>query len=163
MTEKKKPANTQITGKRGGKTKTSWKEGESGNPKGAPKRGESWTEIIKFYGDMTPQEAAEHATKIAGKLRTMGDHLTLKQAVVLKVYVSLADEPTASLLNSFMDRAEGKVREQVDVTSNGQSISDDNERARRIAEILDTLRARRDRQAPDDGTPALPTGTEATS
>lgn len=97
-----------------GKTpKTAWKKGQSGNPKGAPKRGESWAEIIKRIGDMTPAEAAEHAKAIAGKLKQIGDGVTLKEAVVIRVYAALLFEPSAGLWNGMMDRAEGKVREQI--------------------------------------------------
>lgn len=49
------PANTQTTGKRGGKRSTSWKKGQSGNPKGAPKLGMSWREIIDVVGDEIKQ------------------------------------------------------------------------------------------------------------
>ena len=110
----KKPANTQISGGRGGKRSTSWKPGQSGNPAGSPKRGESWAEIIKRIGDMTPVEAADHANEIAKQLRKIGGGLTLKEAVVVRVYAALLFEPQASLLNSFMERAEGKVAQPIE-------------------------------------------------
>lgn len=106
-------ANNKETIKRKAPPKA-WKPGQSGNPKGAPKRGESWAEIIKRIGDMTPIEAADHAKAIANKLRAMGDGLTLKEAVVVRVYAALLFEPQASLLNSFMERAEGKVVQPVE-------------------------------------------------
>ena len=90
-------------------------KGVSGNPKGAPKRGESWAEIIKRIGEMTPEEASDHAQQIAGKLRSIGGGLTLKEAVVLRVYAALMFEPTAALLNSFMERAEGKITQPLDM------------------------------------------------
>jgi hypothetical protein len=93
------------------------------NIAGAPKRGESWSEIIKRIGDMTPKEAAEHARTIAGKLAVMGDGITLKEAVVVRVYASLLFEPQPGLLNSFMERAEGKIVNPVDVTSGGEAIT----------------------------------------
>lgn len=95
-------------------------KGTSGNPAGAPKRGESWAEIIKQFGDMTPVEAADLTAKIAGKLRNYGDALTLKQAVVMRIYAALLFEPQPGLLNAFMDRADGKVADRVDVTSGGE-------------------------------------------
>ncbi len=101
-----------------------WPKGVSGNPKGAPKKGESWAEIIKRVGEMTPQEAADHARAIAGKLVSMGDGITLKEAVVIRVYASLLFEPQPGLLNSFMDRAEGKVTEPVDITSKGEKVGE---------------------------------------
>ena len=113
----KTAANTKTSAKPRGKP---WKKGQSGNPRGAPKRGESWAEIIKRIGDMTPSEAAEHARTIAGKLKTIGDGLTLKEAVVVRVYAALLFEPSASLLNAFMERAEGKVKELVDVKADSK-------------------------------------------
>ena len=110
------PTNTQKTGGRGGKRSTSWRPGQSGNPAGSPKRGESWAEIIKRIGDMTPVEAADHANEIAKQLRKIGGGLTLKEAVVVRVYAALLFEPQASLLNSFMERAEGKVSQPLDVS-----------------------------------------------
>jgi len=86
-----------------------WKKGQSGNPAGGPKRGQSWAEIIKRYGDMTAPEAAEHSLELAKQFLKIGDGLTLKEAVVLRVYGALLFDPDARLLNSFMDRAEGKV------------------------------------------------------
>ncbi len=97
------------------------------NINGAPKRGESWGEIIKRIGEMTPQEAAESARAIAGKLASMGNGITLKEAVVIRVYASLLFEPQPGLLNSFMDRAEGKVTEPIDLTSQGGKLNDTNE------------------------------------
>jgi hypothetical protein len=109
------PKNTLKTGKRGGKTSTSWKPGQSGNVYGRPVRGESWAEIIKRIGDMTPVEAADHANEIAKQLRKIGGALTLKEAVVVRVYAALLFEPQASLLNTFMERAEGKITQPLDM------------------------------------------------
>ena len=109
----KKPAVTQKSGKRGGKTKTSWKPGQSGNPKGGPKRGQSWQEIYKTIGNMTPQEAADYCRAVAGKIASIGDKVTLKEAVVLRVYTALLFDPDARLLNVVMDRDEGKVTQTV--------------------------------------------------
>jgi hypothetical protein len=104
-------ANNKGTAKPRGKP---FPKGVSGNPKGAPKRGESWADIIKRIGDMSPIEAAQHAQMIAGKLKQLGGEITLKEAVVIRVYASLLFEPTASLLNSFMERAEGKVVQPIE-------------------------------------------------
>jgi hypothetical protein len=63
---------------------------------------------------MTPVEAADHANEIAKQLRKIGGGLTLKEAVVVRVYAALLFEPQASLLNSFMERAEGKVAQPIE-------------------------------------------------
>ena len=92
------------------------------NTKGAPKRGESWAEIIDRIGNMTPIEAAEHAKAIAGKLKAMGDAMTLKEAVVIRGYAALLFEPTSSLMNVYMDRTDGKVTDRVDLTSGDEPL-----------------------------------------
>lgn len=107
---KAKPAakNTQSTGQRGGRRRTSWKPGQSGNPNGAPKKGESWAETIRRVGDMTPAEAVVWCKEITGKLAPLGDKVTLREAVVLRVFAANVFEPQPGLVNAFMDRAEGK-------------------------------------------------------
>jgi len=116
----KTTANSRPTAKPRGKP---FPKGVSGNPKGAPKRGESWAEIIKKYGDMTPVEAAESVIAVAKQLKPFGNTITLKEAVVVRIYAALLFEPQASLLNAFMERAEGKVINQIDVTSDGESMA----------------------------------------
>lgn len=58
---------------------------------------------------MTPKEAADYCRAVAGKIASIGDAVTLKEAVVLRVYAALLFEPDARLLNVVMDRDEGKV------------------------------------------------------
>lgn len=105
--------NTQVSRGPGGK----WEKGTaSPNPKGSPKRGESWQELIKRVGEYTPAEAAERSLELAKQLLKIGNGVTLKEAVVLRVYGALLFEPQGSLLNAFMDRAEGKVSQPVELT-----------------------------------------------
>ncbi|HEY4721557.1 MAG TPA: hypothetical protein VII92_06895 [Anaerolineae bacterium] len=96
-----------------------WKPGQSGNPAGAPKRGESWKEIVAKIGNMTPREAADHCNEIAKQIRKIGDGITLKEAVVLRVYTALLFEPQPGLLNAIMERDEGKVTQPISGPENG--------------------------------------------
>jgi hypothetical protein len=108
----KKIAN-KPTAKRGN---PNWKKGgASPNPAGAPKRGESWAEIIKRVGALTPKEAAAHCQAIAGQLASIGDGVTMKEAVVMRVYAALMFEPQPGLFNAFMDRTEGKVSQTLEL------------------------------------------------
>lgn len=86
------------------------------NGHGAPKRGLSWKEIIKEVGDLTPQEADEYCHVIAQKIKSLGEGVTLKQAVVLRVFTALLFEPDARLLAIIMDRDEGKVTLPVELS-----------------------------------------------
>lgn len=96
--------------------KSAWPKGVSGNPAGRPKTGESWAELIKKVGEMTPAEAAKYCKSIAGQLAGIGDAVTLKEAVVLRVYTALLFEPQPGLFNAFMDRTEGKVPDKLEVS-----------------------------------------------
>lgn len=95
------------------KRRGNWKPGQSGNPKGAPKRGQSWAEIIKEIGELTPDEARAMSQKIFAQIQ-LGNEITLKQAVVLRVYASMLFEPQPGLINAFMDRADGKVSQPIE-------------------------------------------------
>ena len=111
-----KSANTVKKAQKRKAPPTAWKKGESGNPAGRPGFGQSWAEVIKKIGDMTPGQAAKHCREIAGSLSPMGDKITMKEAVVMRVYASLLFEPTPGLLNAFMERVEGKVTQPVEVS-----------------------------------------------
>ena len=95
-----------------------WKKGESGNPRGAPKRGESWVEVWTKIGNMTPQEAAEYCESVARQLKKIKEAVTLKEAVALRCYVSLLNEPSPGILNSVQDREEGTPRQSIELTGN---------------------------------------------
>lgn len=84
----------------------------SPNPKGAPKRGQSWKEIIHEIGEMTPDEAREMCRILFAKV-PLHDEVTLKQAVVMRVYAALLFDPQPGLLNAFMERVEGKVAQPI--------------------------------------------------
>lgn len=105
---------TKATRRKGNKA---WvKGGASPNPKGAPKRGQSWKEIYSTIGNLTPKEAAEYCRAVAGKIGSIGDQVTLKEAVVLRVYAALLFDPDARLLSLVMDRDEGKVTQPVEIS-----------------------------------------------
>lgn len=113
-----KSDNTQKPKKRK-PPKTAWKPGESGNPAGAPKRGESWAELFNSIGNLTGEEVANKAMLWAGKFKKMPKGVTLKELVVVRAYAALLDESNARLLKEVMDRAEGKVADVVKGTGEG--------------------------------------------
>ena len=115
MSSKKNVANTKTSAKRK-PTPASWKPGQSGNPKGAPKRGQSWAEVIRDIGEMTPDEARALSEKIFAEVR-LGNEITLKQAVVMRVFAGLLFDPTPGNFRELMDRADGSVKHNVKVES----------------------------------------------
>jgi len=108
-----KSANTVKADKRK-PPRSAWKPGQSGNPAGAPKRGESWAEIIKRIGDMEPGEAAHTFGEIAKQLRNMPAGVTLKEFVVMRIYAAMLFEPSSSLWGHMLDRVDGKVKDEID-------------------------------------------------
>jgi hypothetical protein len=114
-------ANTQSTHKRK-PPKTAWKKGQSGNPKGAPKRGESWAELITKYGNMTGAEVATIAGYMAKEFKRLPEGVTLKELVVMRVYGQMINEPSPGLLSAFMDRTDGKVKDTVGNDDTGEFV-----------------------------------------
>lgn len=83
------------------------------NTAGAPRLGTSWKEIYHKLGEMSGQEAAEYCATLAKDLVKLKG-VTLKEAVALRVFVALMNEPEARLLNAVMDRDEGKVKDETE-------------------------------------------------
>ena len=152
------PANTKKTGKRK-PTPSAWKKGQSGNPHGAPKRGESWREIWDKIGNLTPKEAAEHSKVIAAQIASIGDKVTLKEAVALRVYTSLLFEPSSGLLNAVMERTDGKVMQPIGVSwlDRARSIGLSAEEAQSL--YADLVTAARERLARIHANGSLGAGT----
>lgn len=91
-----------------------WKKGgASPNPAGAPKRGESWRELISEMGNLDGPNAAARAGFLAKQFSKLPNGVTLKELVVLRVYAALIDEPQPGLLNCFIERVEGKVVDEL--------------------------------------------------
>jgi hypothetical protein len=83
---------------------------------GAPKRGDSWAETIKAIGELDgPSIAAMWDTqhKEFGKLP---EGITMKQLVVMTVYAALLREPSPGNWRELMERADGKVKDQVELS-----------------------------------------------
>ena len=117
-----------------------WPKGGSGNPKGAPRRGESWSEIIKRFGELTSGEAAKMSLELSKQFLSIGEGVTLKHAALLRVYGALLFDPDARLLNAFMDRAEGKVTQPI--TVDDITGKQDTELVDEFTDLIHTARAR---------------------
>ena len=101
--------------------------GVSGNPAGAPPRGQSWGDVINKIGNMTPHEAGKYLLSVKKRLKKLIDEeamdkLTMKEIVVLQAYSTLSMEANASLMNALMDRGEGKIPNTI-ALPNGQGGS----------------------------------------
>lgn len=96
--------------------RTAWKKGQSGNPTGRPKDGESWSGVIKDVANMT----AEEILNLIGKENDLGKQIAqlpkgvqVKYLVTARVITSLMFEPSAGLWNGLMDRMDGKVPDKL--------------------------------------------------
>lgn len=104
-----------------------WQKGQSGNPAGRPKDGESWAAIIKAVGDMYPADilAFVGANNDLGKvLAQLPQAVQMKYLVTARVFAALMFEPSSGLWKELMERAEGKVQDHVDITSDGEKITE---------------------------------------
>jgi hypothetical protein len=91
-------------------------KGQSGNPAGRPKDGESWSKIIKEVGDMYPADLLAiigEGNDLGRQIKQLPAGVQMKYLVTARVYAALMFEPTAGLWNGLMERAEGKVPDRL--------------------------------------------------
>lgn len=105
-----KSANTQKTQKRK-PPKTAWKEGQSGNPSGRPKDGESWAGVFKDLANKTADELASMfgENDLGLAYRKFPKGVQMKYLVGGRILAALMHDPSGSLLTAYMERMEGKV------------------------------------------------------
>lgn len=110
------PANRKKTGK---PRPTAWKPGQSGNPKGAPKRGTSWAEVINKTYEMTPAQIREWLgprNELSAAFQQMPQDVPLKHLVAARAAAALMFEPTPGLLAAIMNRAEGMPTQALELS-----------------------------------------------
>ena len=106
-------ANSEKTAKKRGKP---WVKGQSGNPAGRPRDGESWAAVIASVGNMYPDDLLQFIGKdndLGQMLATLPKNVQLKYLVTARVFASLMFEPTSGLWKELMERAEGKVSQPI--------------------------------------------------
>ena len=90
--------------------KSRWKEGESGNPGGRPKRKESFAHWLNKFGAMTPAEVLDEVKLFEEQLgKVKEESIPLVGLVSLRVLVSLLNRPDARLFRTVVDRVDGKL------------------------------------------------------
>ncbi len=89
---------------------------ERRNLLGAPKRGDSWAETIKVIGEMDGPSIAALWDTQHREFGKLPEGITMKQLVVMTVYAALLREPSPGNWRELMERAEGKVKEQVELS-----------------------------------------------
>lgn len=86
-------------------------KGVSGNPAGRPKDGESWAGVFKDLANKTAEELAEMfgTNDLGNAYRKFPKGVQMKYLVGGRILAALMHDPSGSLLNSYMERMEGKV------------------------------------------------------
>jgi hypothetical protein len=126
---------------------------QSRNPKGRPKKGRTWTDLLDKAGRrMLPLPGGKRISakrQIAKNLIDLA--LTTTTTLIDNTKISVADsEDWFNIIKFIYGQIDGPPKAEVDVTSNGESISlSDDERLARLTALLDKARARRDGQAAD--------------
>lgn len=106
-------ANSKKTAKPRGKP---WQKGQSGNPAGRPKDGESWAAVIASIGNMYPEDILEIVGRdndLGREIAQLPKNVQLKYLVTARIYAALMFEPNPRLWTGLMDRAEGKPNQPV--------------------------------------------------
>lgn len=91
------------------KNQTSFKKGQSGNPKGAPKRDWSWSSVL------------EKAVQKAIKLKKTGKNVTVKE-IVAESLVDQAIKGNVRASIALMNRMDGVPQQSIDLTSQGEKL-----------------------------------------
>ena len=89
---------------------------ERRNIKGAPKRGDSWAETIKAISELDGPSIAAMWDTQHKEFAKLPDGITVKQLVIMSAVASLLREPSPGILKELIDRAEGKVKDQVELS-----------------------------------------------
>lgn len=100
-----------------------WKPGQSGNPAGRPKDGESWSAILKNIGEMYPEDVLAFIgtnNPLGRQVAQLPKNVQMKYLVGVRVFAALMFEPTRGLWNGLMDRIEGKVPDRLQLEHNLQ-------------------------------------------
>ena len=130
--------NTANNGKTAKPRGRPFPKGVSGNPAGRPKDGESWAAIIAAVGNMYPEDILEFIGRnndLGREIAHLPKNVQMKYLVTARVFAAMMFDPNPRLWASLMDRAEGKVQDRLDVTSDGEKIEGDDVRS----EILGKL------------------------
>lgn len=122
-----------------------WAKGQSGNPAGRPKDGESWAAIIKAVGDMYPADIlafiGEH-NDLGKVIKQLPAGVQMKYLVTARVFAALMFEPTSGLWKELMERSEGKVKDVLDLSNSDGTLNPEtmkpSEIASRVAALLQT-------------------------
>jgi len=89
--------------------KTSFKPGQTGNPGGRPKDGESFASVLRDLLSKDGPEIAGLCTTYAKEFRQLPKGVNMRSMIALRWIASLMADPTTGLLQQMIDRTDGPV------------------------------------------------------
>ena len=118
---KEQKVDKQHKSNEGGITGKGWKPGQSGNPKGRPKKGEAWADVAN---DLLNSKEIDITMKTAdGKIKRLNleSDKTLRHAVIIgQINSAMAGNVQAA--KELADRTEGRAKEFREVTNKNDPI-----------------------------------------
>ena len=96
------------------------------NRKGAPKRGQNWSEVWKRLTDMTRDELIAYIgekNKLAKLLKELPPDIPIKDGLAIITMIHYGREPNARMLAAIMDREDGKPPQALDLSNSDGSLT----------------------------------------
>ena len=96
-------------------------KGSVANPNGRPKDGESWSAIFSEVMNMNTEEILAFIPKnnpLGREIAKMPKKVRMKYLIAIRVSQALMFEPSSGLLNSVMERMDGKVKDKLELSGN---------------------------------------------
>jgi len=106
------PENTSAARQPDGK----WKDGQSGNPGGRPKKKASIAYWLNEFAQMTGAGAARACIVFAAEFKKAKGDLPLAAVIAARTLLQLMNDPDPRLLAQVLDRIDGKVSQPVTIT-----------------------------------------------
>ena len=95
------------------------KGGASPNPNGRPKDGESWSAIFSEVVNMDTEDILSFIPSnnpLGREIAKMPKKVQMKYLIAIRVSQALMFEPSSGLLNSVMERMDGKVKDKLELS-----------------------------------------------
>ena len=105
----------------GGVTGKGWKPGQSGNPKGRPKKGEAWADVANDLLDSNEIDITMKTTNCKVRKLNLETDKSFRHAVIIG-QIKQAMDGNVQAARELADRTEGKSRERREVSYKTEPI-----------------------------------------
>lgn len=96
------------------------KMGAAANPNGRPPNESSVTYWMRQFAGMSPIQVAEYCEVFAKELRKRPGELPIAGVIAARILMQQMDEPQPGVLGHLLDRTDGPVKQQVEVSGEHQ-------------------------------------------